>query len=129
MENAATIYYKSKMKLNINASLLFINLLLKSTDLLKQASSISFSHRAIILGKSMRFILFFHILAIFIFLSKLKKVQVRIFVLCYSIYKLHTKKPYCSVFLIKYQITRCYRKIYLLLKYNDNANSNKATFR
>ena len=34
----------------------------------------------------------------------------------------------CSVFLIKYQITCCYKKIALLLKYNGDANINKATF-
>ena len=33
-----------------------------------------------------------------------------------------------SVFLIEYQITCCYRKIALLLKQDDNANINKATF-
>ena len=33
----------------------------------------------------------------------------------------------CSVFLIEYQIMCCYKKI-ALLKYNDKANINKATF-
>ena len=55
LDNAAAIYYKTKAKLNINSSLLFINILnnllnLKSTR--KQDSSIFSSHRAIILGKS-----------------------------------------------------------------------------
>ena len=43
--------------------------------MLKQGSPWCFSHRAIILGKSVRFILFFHIWAIFLFLGKLKKVK------------------------------------------------------
>ena len=33
-----------------------------------------------------------------------------------------------SVFLIEYQITCCYKKITLLLKYNVNANISKAAF-
>ena len=33
-----------------------------------------------------------------------------------------------SMFLIEYQITCCDKKIAPLLKYNDNANINKATF-
>ena len=41
----------------------------------KQDSPRCSSHRAIILDKSVRFILFFHILAIFLFLGKLKKVK------------------------------------------------------
>ena len=77
MDNAAAIYYKTKTKLNINSSLLFINLLnnlhLKSTS--KQDSSKCSSHREIILCKSVRFILFLYILAIFPFLGKLKKVK------------------------------------------------------
>ena len=77
MENVATIYYKSKTKLNINPSLLFINLPLKATDLFKQNSSKISLHKTIILGKSVQFILFFHILIIFLFLSKLKKVKLR----------------------------------------------------
>ena len=61
MENAVSIYYRSKMRLDINLSLLFINLLPKSTDLLKQDSSKCSSHRVI-----------------FLFLGKLKKVKLRI---------------------------------------------------
>ena len=82
MEIAATIYYKTKTKLNINSSLLLVYLLLKLTDLWKQDSSKLSLHRAIALGKSVRFILFFHILTIFPFLHKLRKGQVGIFVLC-----------------------------------------------
>ena len=33
-----------------------------------------------------------------------------------------------SVFLIEYEITCCYKKIALLLKYSDNVNINKVTF-
>ena len=142
-------------------------------DLLKQDFPRCFSHRAIniILGKSVRFILFFHILAIFQFLGKLKKVKLGFlfFVLrhlqagttpsyfnkerlqrkCFlvkfakflrtpffiehlqwllltavKIYNIYIINIYI---LIKYQITCCYKKI-ALLKYNDNANINKATF-
>ena len=34
----------------------------------------------------------------------------------------------CHLFLIEYQIICCYKKIALLLNYDDNANNNKATF-
>ena len=98
MENAATIYYKSNTRLNIISSLLFIKLLLKLTDLLKQDSSKRSLHRAIILVKYVQFILFFHILVIFLFLSKLKKVKLGFLFFVLYHYKLHTKKPYCCVF-------------------------------
>ena len=52
---------------------MFVNLLPKSANLLKQDYPRSSSHRAIILGKSVRFIPFFHILAILLFLGKLKR--------------------------------------------------------
>ena len=75
MENATAIYYKSKTRLNINSSFVFINFLRKLADLLRQDFPWCSLHRAIILGKSVQFILFFHILAIFLFLGKLKKVK------------------------------------------------------
>ena len=62
-------------KIKLNSSLLIINLLLKSTYLFKKDSSKRSLHRSIILGKSVGFILFFLILAIFVFISKLKKVK------------------------------------------------------
>ena len=71
-----------KTKSNLNSSLLFINFLLKSIDLSKQDSSKCSSHRAITFRKSVRFILFFHILAIFPLLGKLEKGQVGISILC-----------------------------------------------
>ena len=49
--------------------------------------------------------------------------------LCYDgIYKLHTKKLYCHVFLTEYQIACCYRKVVLCLKDDDNPNIKKAIF-
>ena len=59
----------------MNQLFVLINVLPKSADLLKQDSPRCSSHRAIILSKSVRFILFVHILAIFPFLGKLKKVK------------------------------------------------------
>ena len=107
---------------------MFIDLLLKSTDLSKQDCPKCSCLRATILGKSIWFILFFHILGILRFLGKLKKDEVWIFVVCVTgfiscILRIHT-----VVFLIKYQITCCYRKIAFLLKYHGNPNIKKATF-
>ena len=72
---------------------------------------------------------FFHILAIFSFLGEPKKGVLGTFdqSLSYGIYKLNSKKPK-NVSLIEYQVTRCYRNIALLLKYDDNKNINQATF-
>ena len=51
----------------------------------------------IILSKYVRFILFFHIMAIFLFLGKLKRVKLRFwFLLFFIFFKLHTKKLYCT---------------------------------
>ena len=96
-------------------------------DFSKEDSSKCSSHRAVVLDKYVRFILFSHILLIFPFLGKLKKSLVGSFVRCVMAFISNTKKPYCSVLLIEYQTTCCYRKIALLLKY-DNVNINKATF-
>ena len=118
MENAATLYHKSKTNLNINSSLLFINLFLKSTDLLKQNSS-----------KSLRD-LFFHTLTIFLFVSNLNRSSWDCCCLCYSIYKLHTKKPYCSVFFNILSNHVVLQENYSSeIQGNDNANISKATFR
>ena len=107
---------------------MFIDLLLKSTDLSKQDCPKCSCRRATILGKSVRFILFFHILGILRFLGKLKKDEVRIFVVCVTAFISCIPRNHTVVFLIKYQITCCYRKIAFLLKYYDNPNINKATF-
>ena len=76
--------------------MLFINLLLKLTNLLKQDPSKCSSHRVIILGKYEQAILFFHIIAILPFLGKLKKVKLDFCSLYCDIDKLHTKKLYCT---------------------------------
>ena len=50
---------------------------MENADLVKQDFPRCSSHKAIILDKSVRFVLFVHILAVFLFLGKLKKVNLR----------------------------------------------------
>ena len=89
--------FNSSLQLPPASHTLDINLLPKLANLLKQDSSKCSLHRAVILGEYVRFYLFLHIMAIFLFLGKLKKGQVGVFVLLYcGIYKLHTKKLYCT---------------------------------
>ena len=107
---------------------MFIDLLLKSTDLSKQDCPKCSCLRATILGKSIWFILFFHILGILRFLGKLKKDKVRTFVVCVTAFISCIPRIHTVVFLIRYKITCCYRKIAFLLKYHGNPNINKATF-
>ena len=63
----------------------------------KQDSSKSSLHRAIILSRSVRFILFFHILPIFLFVSKLKKGQVGIFDLCVTAFISYIPRNHTAV--------------------------------
>ena len=122
-ENAAAICYKAKAKLNISSSLLFLNLLLKSTHLSKQDSSKFLSHRAIFLVKSVRFIYFRN----FSFFGNLIKNKVR-FLSCFCcIYKLHQETILQCVF-NRISNHVLLQAIALLLKYDDNPNINKTTF-
>ena len=96
--------------------MLFINLLLKSTGILKQDSSKSSSHRAIILG-NLCDLFYFSIFSRFFLFLKAKKGQIGISVLFVTAFISYTPRNRTAV------------KFALLLKYNDNTNIDKATFR
>ena len=88
--------FNSPLQLPSASHTLDTNLLPKLANLLKQDSSKCSLHRAVILGEYVRFYLFLHIMAIFLFLGKLKKGQVGVFVLCIAAFTSYTLRNYTA---------------------------------
>ena len=79
MENATTIYHRSKTRLNKNLSLLFLNLFPKSTD-------VFFANLSDL----------FHFSIFWRFLGKLKKIKLGIFVLFVAAFITYTSRNHTA---------------------------------